>query len=669
MTRARGVYRGAALTLAVLCAIEMGIREIARRSLVHLALGPTPPAWLMVVLASVLVIVARRPAAILIPLFALGIALQIHLGARLQSDGFYYYAYLRSIAFDRDVDFTNDYRILGLGRKANLFVPTPTGHAQSAWTIGPAIVWSPFFAVGHVVAARLHAGGADVSVDGTSFPYRQAVCVAGLFYGLLGCWFCYRLTRRIRPAPLAAAAVALTIAGSFMLWYVVAEPTMTHAPSMAAVAGFVWLWLATRDARSLGMWALLGAVAGLMAMIRWQNALFMLLPAIDAVRTLLRPATPRARAETMAGSAAFLACAIVVFSPQMLAWKAIYGSYVARSPVGPEIRWTHPRLLDVLFSARNGLLSTSPMLYLGAIGLALLAFEDSALALPCIAIIAVMVYFNACIQDWWGSAGFGGRRFDGTIPLFCLGVAAFTDAGIRALRRHAATAIVAALATLAVWNLALMQAAHEGAFDVDRTLPFDRAWALQARVVHSWFGNPFTYPASLAFAVRNRVGPGDYDVLSTDRLLADPRQPYARLDIGTSDEWIIEDGWGAPEQEGATSFRWAGRQATIRLPLDHAASLRVQIRLHAFAYPGAPPQIVTVSANDHPCAPLAVPPDWQTIECTLDKPSWRSGVNRVALAFAYAARPVDVGLGSDPRALSAAIDWIRISVISPDTAR
>ena len=62
------------------------------------------------------------------------------------------------------------------------------------------LLWSPFFAAGHVVATRLHAQGLDVSTDGTSFPYRQAVCVASLFYGLLGCWFAYRLTRLFFPA-------------------------------------------------------------------------------------------------------------------------------------------------------------------------------------------------------------------------------------------------------------------------------------------------------------------------------------------------------------------------------------------------------------------------------------------------------------------------------------
>src|SRR5258708_12150412 len=107
---------------------------------------------------------------LVIGVVAVGVVGQMQLGARLQIHGFYYYAYLRSMAFDRDVDLTNDYRLLGMGDKAQLFQPTPTGHAQSAWTIGPAIVWSPFFAVGHVVARRLHAGGAAGAVDGPPCP-------------------------------------------------------------------------------------------------------------------------------------------------------------------------------------------------------------------------------------------------------------------------------------------------------------------------------------------------------------------------------------------------------------------------------------------------------------------------------------------------------------------
>jgi hypothetical protein len=401
-------------------------------------------------------------------------------------------------------------------------------------------------------------------------------------------------------------------------------------------------------------------------LIRWQNVLFALLPGIDAALVLWqagRVGDAAAVRRTLGGSAVFLAAMILAFSPQMMAWHAIYGSWIARSPVGPQVRWFDPHLVDILWSARNGLFSTTPLLYLGAIGLVVLAFARPAIALPALAAIAVMTYFNACIQDWWGSAGFGARRFDGTVPLFALGMAAFIDAGAAVLKRYPRTLTVAALSLLALWNVAAVGAANAGAIRIGETMAFDRAWAAQAAVIHAWFGNPFTYPASLAFAARNGVSPGDYDLLSTNRFLADPLQPYGRIDIGAaaSDEWLIENGWYAAEMEGAVSYRWAASVAEVRVPLDHSATLALQIRLHAFAWPGSPPQRVTIVAGGHSCGPQDVPAAWTTIECTLDRSAWRAGVNRVQLSFDYQRRPLDVGGGGDARQLAAAVDWIRIA--------
>ena len=682
----------AAFAVLAVTAIDLAGRQIARRSLLQALPGPTPPVEVVVLIAvlaaglglltSAFTAGDRPPVSgekrkrtggaglILAALFTIGLALQLQLGARLQSDGFYYFAYLRSMAFDRDVNFMNDYRMLGLGDKPHLFRPTRTGYAESAWTIGPAIVWSPFFAAGHVVATRLHARGLEVATDGTSYPYRQAICVASLFYGLLGCWFAYRFALLFFPSTLAAAAVVLTVCGSFMAWYLVKEPSMTHASSMAAVAGFMWMWAATRENRSLRSWALLGLLAGFMGLIRWQNVLFALLPGIDALLVLVRSrrgGNTRALRDATIGSAVFLACLVIGFLPQMLAWKSMYGTFIARSPVGPQVRWSDPHLVDILWSARNGLFSTTPILYLGAIGLAIFAFARPAVGVPALLSIAVMVYFNACIQDWWGSAGFGGRRFDGTIPLFALGLAAFADASARLVRRHATGAVLGLLAALAVWNAALMAAAQSGAVRIGETLAFDRAWASQARVIHDWFGNPFTYPASLIYAVRNGVSPGDYDLLATNRFLADPLQPYGRVDVGyedpatgAGDTWLLGDGWHAPERDGAVTYRWAASPATVRIPLDHAAPLRVQVRLRAFAYAGAPPQALTLAANGVACEVPATP-EWQTVECTLAEKAWRAGVNVLQLRFVYAQRPIDVGAGGDTRPLAAAVDWVRIS--------
>lgn len=649
---------------------------MARRSCLQQTTGIAAGAWTIAVVialtAAVLTIAgvpagSKRPGVPLFTvLFAAGIALQLQLGARLQSDGFYYYAYLRSLTFDRDVDFTNDYRMLGLGDKTHLFQPTPTGYAQSAWTVGPAIVWSPFFAAGHAVAERLARTRPDITADGISFPYRQAVCIAGLFYGLAGCWFCYELTAFLYTRRLSAAVTTSVVAGSFMLWYMVKEPSMTHAPSMAAVAGFVWAWLATREARATRQWLLLGALAGFMTLIRWQNALFALLPACDTLVQMASALGGRDRARlirAVAHGVLFTAAATVAFLPQMIAWHSIYGRWFAVSPVGPEIRLLHPYLSDILWSSRNGLFSTSPILYCAGIGVLILAFVRPAIGVPALVAVAVMTWFNASIQDWWGSDGFGMRRFDGAIPLFCLGLAAFATAMTAGVRRFPLAAASVVLAVFAAWNITLMGAAQTGAVRLGEAVSFGDAGAAQVRLFHRWVGMPSTYPASLLFALRNRMSPGSYDLLSPSRILGDPARPYGRIDIGSTDGLLIEEGWYDQEREGAITFRWTSSRAVALLPLDHAAPLEVQIRMHAFGYPGAGPQEVIVSINDARAAAFETGGDWQTFDFPTERRMWRAGVNRIALEFARPARPVDVGLGGDTRLLGGAVDFIRVQVI------
>jgi hypothetical protein len=652
--------------------VELCARAVARRSLVHQLTGTTAGLMALVIVTALTAIVLasssphrprRRVALGFAWLLAIGLALQLELGARLQSDGFYYFSYLRSLAFDRDLDFRNDYTLLGLGDKPHLFEPTPTGYAQSAASIGPAIVWAPFFAAGHLIALRLGSSNPDVDANGISFPYRQAVCVAGLIYGLLGCWFCFRLTARFFGARLAALASALAVLGSFILWYLIKEPSMTHGPSMAAVGGFVWAWIATRDGRTHRQWAWLGAIAGFMTLIRWQNALFALLPLCDAVVALLaaaRTSDGRRMRGVLAGGALFTLCAALAFIPQMIAWRAIYGSWLAVSPIGPQIRWADPQLADILWSSRNGLLSWSPILYIGAIGLIAFAVSVPSVGIPALLAIAAMTYFNASVQDWWGSDGYGGRRFDGTIPLFCLGIAAFAGRAAALTRRHPLRVVAAGGGLLVLWNLTLISVAQSGLFRIGTAVSFGETGSAQARAFHGWFGHPFTYPASLTFALRNGLPPGRYDLLAVNRFFSDPLRPYGRVDIGGDDDWLIEGGWHPAERDGPLTFRWAASPATVLIPLDHAAPLTVQVRLQAFNYPGATPQTLAIVVNGRTFGPVPVPARWETLEFATGMDAWRGRVNRLQLEFARVHAPAQVGLSTDARPLAAAVDYVRV---------
>jgi hypothetical protein len=675
------VATGALTAAIVACGVELAGRSVARASLVAVATGTAPSPLTIVAVALVCAALAaaalsrldqrsadRIVAVVLLAAFSAGMAMQLRLGARLQSDGFYYFAHLRSLWFDGDQNLTNDYRLLGMGDKTHLFQPTPTGYAQSAWTIGPSFVWAPFFALGDRVANSLRARGQDVAVDGTSFPYRQAICVAGLTWGLIGLYFCYRLAALVIPPGWSALGMVLVAGGSFLLWYLVKEPTMTHAPSMAAMAIFTWAWAMTRGHRARWQWAVLGLIAGFMGTIRWQNVLFAILPAIewtlDAVTAWRARDRHRLVAHCLDG-VSFTAMAVIGFLPQMLVWKAIYGRFFAVSPIGPQIRLLHPHLVDILWSSQNGLLATSPVLYLGIAGLVLLWRRDRRLATGALAALAAMTWFNASVQDWWGSAAFGMRRFDGTLPLFVLGVAVALESASRFVRRHPAPIVIALGSVLVVWNVTFMAAALDGVVRIGEPVDFQNLAGYQASTMEKAVGHPFSWPASLPFTVGNGVSPSAYDRLWSFRFLSDPDRPYGRVDIGADDERWLGEGWQQPERRAETTFRWAGDSAQMPIALDHAAPLRVQVRALAFTWTGAPAQTLALEVNGRLQSAVPVPGDWTVLEYHVDAAQWRTGINQVVLRFAHAARPRDVGAGGDDRLLAAAVDYVRVAVEEP----
>jgi hypothetical protein len=288
------------------------------------------------------------------------------------------------------------------------------------------------------------------------------------------------------------------------------------------------------------------------------------------------------------------------------------------------------------------------------------AAGQPSVGIPALVAVSAMTYFNASIQDWWGSDGFGGRRFDGAIPIFCLGAAAFITYAVDVTRRHPLRALTAAASLLVIWNLTLMSAANEGVFRIGTTVSYGDTFAAQGRAFHRWFGNPFSYPASLLFAVRNGVPPSSYDLLRTNRFLADPLRPYARIDIGGEDVWLLGEGWHGAEREGQITFRWANSPAVIRVPLDHPAPLMLQIRLHAFAYPGSTVQSLVLAVNGRTFGPVPVADAWQTLEFSTEADAWLAGVNRLALQFGRVRSPADAGISSDPRPLAAAVDYLRV---------
>jgi hypothetical protein len=186
---------------------------------------------------------------------------------------------------------------------------------------------------------------------------------------------------------------------------------------MLAAAIFFAHWTRTREHPSLRRFVVWGALAGLAALMRWQDALFVLIPLFEAARWAV-PATRR-----LAGGGATAVGFLLAFLPQMAVWTVLYGQPFALPQGSGFMQWTTPHLLAVLVSDNHGLFSWAPLLLLAALGLITFAVARPALGVPIGVIILATWYVNAAVADWWAGEAFGARRFLSLFPLFALGMA------------------------------------------------------------------------------------------------------------------------------------------------------------------------------------------------------------------------------------------------------
>jgi len=413
----------------------------------------------------------RRQWIVLVGLFLLSLPA---VTARIySSDEIQYFAYLRSLWFDHDLSFDNEYQHfydLGIARSDGfhetfLERTTDTGRRINFGTIGCAILWAPFYAVGDL-AARL--GGAPA--DGFSKPYVAAVAYGSAAYGFLAIVLAVLAARRL-GANAFTAALAVWL-GTPLLFYMYVAPPFSHACSAFGVALFTWTWLRVRERWTMRGAFALGAAGALMAMIREQDVFFALGAALDFGLTQVDVAWNAAHARrVLAAAAAGCAGFLVVFTPQAASYIVVNGHLGPHASVGHKMNWAAPHALQVLFSPEHGFFIWTPLAFIAIAGICFLQRKSVAICL--LLMVALQVYVGGSVESWTVAGAFGQRRFIALTTALILGYAALEAR----LRSAAARRALAAVAILFVyWNLALTAEFAVGLMDRQRLEPAKNAY-------------------------------------------------------------------------------------------------------------------------------------------------------------------------------------------------
>ena len=386
------------------------------------------------------------------------------------SDEIQYFAYLRSVWFDRDVSFENEYRhfyAAGIARAQNfhetfLERTTETGRRINFATIGCGLLWVPFYAAADAGVQVANMEGARIPRDGYSRPYIAAVAYASAFYGLLALLLSAEAVRLLARhwralRPRAMPSAVLVWIGTPLLFYMYIAPPMSHATSAFAVALFIVIWLRVRDTWSAGGLIALGCATGLMAMVREQDAFFAVGPAVDFVYTLVTRRDGKATRRVVNALVGIVAAA-VAFTPQALAYLALNGYVGPSRLVARKMTWTAPHAVEVVASPAHGFFVWTPLAVLAILGLVVLwrrlAEGHRQIAACLILMTAVQVYVAGSVESWSVAGAFGQRRFVALTPILTVGLAALL-AGV-ASRHLLSFMTTVALVVACWWNIGVM---------------------------------------------------------------------------------------------------------------------------------------------------------------------------------------------------------------------
>jgi hypothetical protein len=439
------------------------------------------------------------------------------------TDEVQYYVYLRSLRFDGDLSFENDYRELARrnpasGIEGSLLQPNrireKTGLYGNIAPVGCALLWAPFFLAADGIVHLVNLLGGQIPTDGYSRPYILSVCYASAFYGLIGLLLCRRLARRYASERAATAATVAIWLASPLIFYMFIQMPFAHATGFFLTTLFLTLWSAGRPPdrsataqRSWKAWAGLGIVGALMTMTREQLGLFLLLPATEAgvaYVQAIRAGHWKSIWSLTEGHALFALVFALSLAPQIATYQVLNGEPRPAGEVSGRINWCSPHAIDTLvdynpapslwcrtvgdFTAAfppfsRGAFVWSPLQGIGLLGVVLLWRRDRWLMAALLLAFLAQTYINGAYGTTWHLRGaFGFRRLIECSPIYIIGLALLLD---RLSQSVSWWVLFGVLALLILWNFGLILNAtfFEAETSFRRIgLIWPEAWRLQAEV-------------------------------------------------------------------------------------------------------------------------------------------------------------------------------------------
>ncbi|HEY2431577.1 MAG TPA: hypothetical protein VGI12_02815 [Vicinamibacterales bacterium] len=364
-------------------------------------------------------------------------------GLPIRSDAYSYYVYLPALALYHDPSL----QAVADDCCGGTF---PAWTAISRWRgtrrwvdahpIGVAVMTAPFF-----VAAHLLTRWTNLSPDGFTPYYQHGAGLAGLTCVIAGLWFLRRLLRRHFSDATADASLVALLAGTSLYHYATFDSTWSHAFSFVLCAALFERLDGWHDEAGTADAAAIGAIAGLMVLVRHTNAV---IAAALGLTLVVRSRSFRAALPVV------IAVAAASLIPQAWLYHRATNHWFVSAYGDMGFTWRSPHIAGVLVSPAKGLFFWAPLLLAAVAGLGVLPASLRRWRPAIAAILVIHTYLIASWWDWQFGASFGHRGFVDVYPLLSPGLAAvFSRAAVRPSLRAVTTVAVVLLCALSIFQM------------------------------------------------------------------------------------------------------------------------------------------------------------------------------------------------------------------------
>ena len=334
----------------------------------------------------------------------------------LSWDVFGYYLYLPAAFIYRDLGlqhFDVTHQIIDKYHNSGTFyqaMQLPSGYWVMKYSMGLAVLYLPFFLIGHVIALLT-----SYPADGFSAPYQISILIGGIIYTLVGIYFLRKLLLKFFGDKLAAAVLVIVFFGTNYFFHTSfdGQNAMTHNYLFTLYVFILLLTIKWHETHKLKHILLLALVCGLAILSRPSEAVCLFIPLLwgvgdknsfwDKVNLLKKHKYQ---------IALFALVLFLIGMVQFTYWKIYTGKFLYYSyggNAGEGFEFFHPYIAKVLFSFRKGWLIYTPIMFFSVLGLISIYRKNKFIFYSIFIYFIANLYIVSSWTCWWYAQSFSER--------------------------------------------------------------------------------------------------------------------------------------------------------------------------------------------------------------------------------------------------------------------